>query len=103
MFATDYTSARALVAVYDRGEVVLLRQPDFPGMDMYHIATGTRIEPDEGHWRVTVDYFETKNPVGPLLGALGWTFDQAATLYPTFAAARVAFPTFNDYTLGPVG
>lgn len=103
MFATDYTAARALVAVYDRGEVVLLRQPDFPGLDMYHVSIATRIAPDVNRWRVSVDYVETKNPVGPLLGSLGWTFDQAATSYSTFASARAAFPTFNDYTLGPVG
>lgn len=102
IYVDEYALGRALEDVYARGEIVLLRQPFDRGLDMYHVAQSTSLGRDQTAWRLSVTYVETKAPTGPLLGSLGWTFDQAATSYPTFAAARTAFPTFNQYTTGPV-
>ena len=102
IFVAEYATGRALEAVYGLGEIVLMRQPTVPGLDLYHVARSTFLGQDQSRWRLTVDYVEVAAPTGPLLGALGWTFDAAADWYPTFAAARAAFPTFNEYAVGPV-
>lgn len=102
IFVDEYVTGLALLSVYERGEVVLLRQPDVPGLDMYHVAMRASLGRDQTRWKLAVEYVEVNAPTGPLLGALGWTFDQASASYPTFAAARAAFPAFADYTAGPL-
>jgi len=107
IFAPTYAEAAALESVYASGEVVYLRQPDYPGLDMYHTATRTSVTPQpEGttikRWLLSVDYVEVGAPTGPLLGAIGWTFDAATALISTFDVARATFTTFNAATVGPL-
>ncbi|GAA4627264.1 hypothetical protein [Cellulomonas oligotrophica] len=98
----DYPSAVELLQVYERGEVVLLRDPTVPGVDMYHVVAGRlRLSPSGRRWVLQVDYVEVARPTGPLLGGLGWTFDEAFEQLASFDVARAAFPSFNDYTVGP--
>lgn len=101
LLVDSYEQGRAIQEVYQRGEVVLLRDPTVPAADMYHVATRVTLVPDQTAWLMTVAYVEVVRPTGPLLGALGWTFDAALTALGTFNGARAAYPTFNDYTVGP--
>lgn len=99
----SYPVALGVAAAYNAGEVMLLRQPDHAGLDMYHVGTRVQIDPDieTGRWIVTLDYVEVAVPTAPLRGSIGWTFGASLALDPTFAASRVRFPTFVDLTVGP--
>lgn len=105
VLALDHTEARAIAAVYGRGEVVQLRQL-VPGLDMYHVATRVAVRLEEhviGHavWRVAVSYAEVARPGGSLLGGLGWDFAELAGAYPDFASVTAAFEDFAALTAGP--
>lgn len=100
----SYAHARGVEAVYNRGEVVLLRQAPFAGMDMYHAAIRTRLEPHANpqarEWTLTVDYQEVAYPVGDRVGTLGWDINDATSSAPTVSALAVAWPTVNALTVG---
>lgn len=103
MWCKTYEDAKDLEAVAAVGEVLMLRQTDYPGMDMYFIADGSRITPDQStingqRWAVEWDYAEVAVPTADLLGAAGWSFNNVAALarfrdvkqtYKTFAALAV--------------
>lgn len=108
LFALTYADAVAIRAAYRRGVVVMLRQPDHPGQDMYHVAERVRIEADPTptvprRWRVIVDFVATSRPLGPLQGTLGWSFDDVTAAYPDFNAVRDSFESFAALAAGPVG
>lgn len=104
-WAGSYADARAVEEVLSSGEVALLRQPTYPGMDMYLTATGVRVSPrgDETttrRWEVTVDYEEVKAPTGPAGSGAAWTLDGVEAL-GTFATVTATFATFTALTVGP--
>lgn len=106
LWCPDIAAARRWEAVYARGEVVLLRQ-GHAGLDMYHTASRTGIEPQgdpasDLRWRLTIDYIEVAYPAGNQLGTLGWSVDDVTATYPTVAAVTQAFATVNDLTIGPL-
>lgn len=94
-------AARGWEAVYERGEVVQLRQT-IGGLDLYHVAVRTRIDPDQGRWRLTVEYVEVAWPAGDQSGTLGWSVDDVTATYPTVAVLTASYATVNDLTIGPV-
>jgi hypothetical protein len=74
-------------------------------MDMYFLATELPAQPlaktSQGwRWSVEFDYVELRSPSLPLLGAAGWTFDDVASGYPTFAAVRSTFADFDALLVG---
>lgn len=104
-WCADYAQLVALLDVYRRGEVVLLRQPDHAGLDLYHVATDTTEQPYDAEgrrWRLDVEYVEVSYPVGPLLGSSTWTWDDVAATYPTWDAVMAAYPTWNALQIGPL-
>jgi hypothetical protein len=106
IWAEDYVTGSALESVFNRGEVVLLRQPDYPGLDMYVVGTRTSLSPvvrvgQPARWELSLDYTEVAAPTTPLRGSIGWTFGESAARNATFAASRTEFPTFLDLLIGP--
>lgn len=104
-WAGSYADARAVEEVLSSGEVALLRQPTYAGMDMYLTATGVRVSPlgDETttrRWEVTVDYQEVKAPTGPVRSGAAWTLDGVEAI-GTFATVAATFATFTALTVGP--
>lgn len=98
----DFDEATAVVNVASTGAIMLLRQNDHPGMDMYFVPRRARKAPitdGTGDWQVTFDYTQVKAPSGPLAGGL-WNFDAAEAL-GTFDEVEALFATFNDSTVGP--
>lgn len=103
IWCSQYASMQTALDVYRRGEIVFLRQPDYPGLDMYHVALGVRETGyDEQHkrWQLTVDFVETAPPTGPLLGAAGWTWDDLAAAFPTWSQVQSYFETWNAAQIG---
>ena len=100
-----YKDARTLERIFERGEVVQLRQR-VEGMDMYFTATGIPVAPQsvqgetETRWLMSINYVEVRRPIGSLAGALGWNFDELASEFATFDAVAAAFLDFDALTLG---
>lgn len=104
IWCDDYAGVSETVSVYARGEVVQLRQPDYPGLDMYHVTTRATEQPydEEGRrWRVDVEYVEVGYPRGPLLGTAGWTWDDLVATFATWDDVLAYFATWNDVQIGP--
>lgn len=104
MYAEDYATAEAIREVASHGEVLLLRQADYLGMDMYFIPERAVVRPRTmdtlpRRWTVAIDYIEVKIPGGPVQSGT-WNFDGVKAL-GTFNAALALFPTFNKLVAGP--
>ncbi|MFE5839133.1 hypothetical protein [Arthrobacter sp. NPDC056493] len=100
-----YKDARTLERIFERGEIVQLRQR-VEGLDMYFTATGIPVAPfsvegeAETRWSLTVNYVEVRRPIGNLAGAFGWSFDALATDFPSWDAVAAAFTDYDALTLG---
>jgi hypothetical protein len=107
VFSSSSAAARTLAGVIAPGRMLMLRQSDHPGLDMYFVPTDRDAEPVQllagGRWvwTVTARYVEVKPPAIPLLGNAGWTFADLTARYATFSAVRAAFPDFAALTVGP--
>lgn len=104
VWCQDYAALTTALDVYRRGEVVLLRQPDYPGLDMYHVTTEVResgYDEQWRRWRLDVTYFEVAFPRGPLLGSPTWTWDDLTAMFPSWDAAAAFFATWNAAQIGP--
>jgi hypothetical protein len=66
VWCTDYAAAVALRKLLANGAVAQLRQPSYPGMDMYFVGTRVRIAPEDitasQRWMATLDYTEVVVP-----------------------------------------
>lgn len=68
-------SALAVARALSAGGTVLFRQADYPGLDMYLIASRIRTTPleearDGRHWQTVANYVEVRTPELPLLRGL---------------------------------
>jgi hypothetical protein len=103
-FAGDYQQAAAILEACDRGEILMLRQPEHSGMDMYFIAEKTAVNVTQADgartlWSVSIDYVEVARPLSNLAGALGWTFAALALSAPDFSTLTRRYSTFEDMRL----
>lgn len=105
IFCQTYSDARKLERIFERGEVVQLRQR-VEGLDMYFTATGIPVAPyavqgeTETRWSLTINYVEVRRPIGNLAGAFGWTFDTLAADFASYDAVTAAFTDYDALTLG---
>lgn len=105
VFCNTYAAARKLERIFERGEVVQLRQR-VEGMDFYFTATSIPVSPysvqgeDSTKWSMTINYVEVRRPIGALAGALGWTFEELASSAVSFDVITQAYATFDALTLG---
>ncbi|MFC8038629.1 hypothetical protein ACFUOZ_04680 [Paenarthrobacter sp. NPDC057355] len=105
IFCNDYSTTRKLERVFERGEIVMLRQR-VEGLDQYFTVTDIPVAPyavngEKGtQWAMTINYVEVRRPLGDLAGNLGWTFDALAAAYPSFDAVAAAYVDFDALTLG---
>lgn len=102
VWAPDYATARAAEDVLRQGEVVMLRQPTYPGLDMYLVPESLQVVPigatvEGQRWALEFGYLEVAAPTGPLLGGTGWSFADVAK-FATFADVRATYDTFADLT-----
>lgn len=66
LWCATYAAATAIRAMLANGDTAQLRQPDYPGMDLYFVATRVRVSPEDvtptQRWSATVDYTEVLAP-----------------------------------------
>lgn len=106
VWTETYEDALAVVATAESGEVLMLRQPTYVGMDMYFTPQSLRVSQayrasSSWRWEVAVSYTEADIPSGALLSAAGWNYDAHTATGMTYAQSLVAFPTYNDRVIGP--
>jgi len=106
IFCDTFETGMALERVFNLGEVVLLRQPDYMGLDMYLVGTRTSLDlqeevTDPRRWVLSVDYTEVAAPTTPLRGSIGWTIAESYARNATLAASRAEFPTVLSLLVGP--
>jgi hypothetical protein len=108
--ADSYADAAAMMGAIVPGRLLMLRQGDHPGLDMYFAVVRSDVQPvemvsDNGTdvwvWSVVAQFVEVKSPPVPLLGEAGWTFEDVTAGYADFAAVRSAFDDFAALTIGP--
>lgn len=97
-----YAEAKDLEDLLERGQTVMYRQQEHPGLDMYFHASRASVSPDmeSQTWTLTVDYTEVAFPAGHVLSAAAWTFDALAKRYQSFNAVTEAYSSFHDLTIG---
>lgn len=105
IFCSTYADARKLERIFERGEVVQLRQR-VEGMDFYFTVTSIPVAPfsvqGEGatRWSLGINYVEVRRPIGNLAGAFGWTFSELASSFVSYDAVTAAFTDYDALTLG---
>ena len=103
VFAAEYMDALNLESMLERGQCCLYRQGEHAGMDMYFYASDTAIDPDEGAWKLTLNYVEVSFPAGNVISGAGWTFNALAASGGTFLDLPARFSTFHDLTINQAG
>jgi hypothetical protein len=103
-YAGAYADAAAMLDACDRGEVLMLRQAEHAGMDMYFVAKDAgidvlHIEGGKSLFGINLEYQEVARPAGDLAGALGWTFAGLALSAPDFVTLTRRYATFEDMRL----
>lgn len=103
---TAWDATEAVADLYTRGRVVLLRQTEYDGMDLYHVGKIVSREhvlaQPSGHWiwTMTVDYIEVGFPAGELVGVESWTWAKLPGAYPYWYNVTAAFPSWNALRTG---
>ncbi|ONI63903.1 hypothetical protein ALI44B_04565 [Leifsonia sp. ALI-44-B] len=106
--------ATELEAIYDKGEVVLLRfstgtnpltGEQYPAeRDLYHLSDDVRVNRDResasGFYKVDVNYTEIRRPSSPLAGSFGWTYNDVRDQFASYDEVAMIFPTYNDLAVG---
>lgn len=101
IWCSDYAAAAAVVDVHALAQVLMFRQPDHPGLDMYYAVDGSvtaapyQTSPPPIRWVVRVPYREVSRPAGDVVANIGWTFDAVTTEFATFADLPPEFATFD--------
>lgn len=106
IWCPTYEAGTALEAVFNTGEVVLVRQPDYLGLDMYVVGTRTSLDlqremTDPRRWVLEVEYTEVAAPTTNLRGSIGWTIAESFARNATLDTSRAEFPTVLDLLIGP--
>lgn len=99
----SHQDAVTVAAVYNRGQVVHLRQPTHGGMDAYHVATGVDVSPDGPRWLVSVQWAEVARPTGPLLGGIGWDWATLSSQYTDWDEVRRSYQDWTQVTIDSPG
>jgi len=99
----DHDAVMRLVAMFERGQTVLYRQSEHPGLDMYFIPVEVSPAPSGKSWELSVSYVEMDYPAGDVQSDPDWTFSKLAATGGTFDAVAANYRTFVDLVLGEAG
>ena len=97
----SYADTLNLLRLCQRGQTMMLRQLQHPGMDMYFLPMNADIQTSiaagaGSTFDLAVQYIEVARPDGALSGALGWTWAELATAFPTWADVYDSYDSWGD-------
>lgn len=97
----SYAATLNLLRLCQRGQTMLLRQLQHPGMDMYFVPMNADIVTSlsagaSSRFDLDVRYIEVGRPNGALSGALGWTWAELATAFPSWDDVYDSYATWGD-------
>jgi len=96
VYCSDHTAASRLYRLAGKGEIMLLRQAEHRGLDMYFTVTRDGVEYVDGSWLYSADYTEVAWPGGDLVTREGWTFADLKTSADTFETVTSRYLTFDQ-------
>lgn len=96
ILAQNYRHAQDLEAIFQRGQVVMYRQPENPGLDMYLVGVRIASVPVADVWLTTVEYVEVSFPPGDIATGAKWTFDELAKTGGSFDNVAADYRTYWD-------
>lgn len=101
IWAGDYPAALNLLRLAQRGKVIMLRQAEHAGMDMFFTAANAHISTlsvteTKTVFGVSLDYTEVGRPTAPLSGALGWTWGALKNSFATWGDVFNAYASMGD-------
>lgn len=93
----SYAETSPLRDLVGQGTVILFRQSENPGQDLYFVATSYRVvaDPDTDTWAVSIGYVEVLHPAGDYRNLAGWTFAALAAQEASFAVTAENYDTFK--------
>lgn len=100
IISQDYMAAKDLESMFERGQIVMYRQPENPGLDMYLAVKSLSKVPVADVWETRAEYVEVLRPEGFISTRAGWSFDQLAAEGVSFDQVAQDYRTFWDLTLG---
>lgn len=100
LFTKSYAESAAIISLCDRGEILMLRQPDHMGMDMYFTALSASVKVlqtsgPRSVFSVVLRYVETRFPVGALMSEPGWDFAGLAAENDRFTQIATEYRDFQ--------
>lgn len=104
LWAGLFSRTTDILRALKRGEVMMLRQGENAGQDMYFVAESAGIntlseEGEESQFSVTVDYVEVARPAGFIASAPGWDFAQLAASAEDFLQIATRYQDFQSLAL----
>jgi hypothetical protein len=94
-----HEAGRSIESMIDLSGVVLYKQHQHAGMDMYFTVTGTDLTPDQDEgWKLSIGYQEITRPTSPI-NANAWTFGNVSTSFASFANVTSNYADFEGLSL----
>lgn len=99
-----YEATDSILSALTRGEVMMLRQAEHAGQDMYFIAeqaSVNTISEDmlETQFSISIEYVEVSRPLGFIASVPGWDFSQLAASAPDFLTLATRYANFQTQAL----
>lgn len=106
IFCNSYSQVHLAENLLSSGEILMLRQSDHAGMDMYFVAIQTTAsvlahETTPQKWVIGVQFQEVVWPNGYLRGTAGWTIADALARNATILEELTEFETISEAVVGP--
>jgi len=97
LIGPDYLTVEQLAAQLSQARVWMLRQADVPGLDLYFVVTGLRLNNAEPlHWQLEVSFAEVAWPNGSYVAVTVWTYAEVAAGYGDYNAVASSFVDYLD-------
>ena len=99
VWVDTYARAREIENMIDRSGVVLFKQREHAGQDMYFTVNGTEPAKDtQDGWVLSIGYQEIARPSSPI-NAGAWTFGTVSTSFSSFANVSSGYNDFEGLSL----
>lgn len=100
LWVPTHTEARAVENIIDLSGVLLLKQSENPGQDLYFVSLSTDLAPDKDAdgWTLGIRYQEIARPTSPVTET-AWTFGTVSRSFPSFRNVTTGYADFEGLSL----